>query len=220
MTAVSAEAQVLRVVQDNNRPYGLQNIVDLTAHLGLKKAAVTKALDALVEQGKVTAKDFGKTKIFIPVQAGLQVLSKEDAEAQKAKCRELQQQLQKEAAECKEVEQGLAALRNAPTEEQVLQQIAEAKKELQELQAKLVGLRSGATLVKPEERAAVLKRFTANLDAWRRRRTMFRDIWDGLAEGLEGKQADLFEEIGVETDESVGVSYADAEKLTAKKRKF
>ena len=56
MTAVSAEAQVLRVVEDNNRPYGLQNIVDLTAHLGLKKAAVTKALDSLVEQGKVTAK--------------------------------------------------------------------------------------------------------------------------------------------------------------------
>ena len=47
-----------------------------------------------------------------------------------------------------------------------------------------------------------------------------RAIREGLAEGLEGKQAELFEEIGVETDEAMNVCYAEAEKLTAKKRKL
>lgn len=36
---------------------------------------------------------------------------------------------------------------------------------------------------------------------------------DTISEGIEGKQADLFEEIGVDTDEAAGVTYALFEKL-------
>lgn len=36
---------------------------------------------------------------------------------------------------------------------------------------------------------------------------------DTISEGIEGKQADLFEEIGVDTDEAAGVTYSLFEKL-------
>jgi hypothetical protein len=70
--------------------------------------------------------------------------------------------------------------------------------------AKLEGLRSGATLVTAEERAAVERRFVAAMDAWRKRRGIFRGVWDAVSEGMEGKQADLFEEIGVWWGRRVG----------------
>jgi 26S proteasome regulatory subunit (ATPase 3-interacting protein) len=34
---------------------------------------------------------------------------------------------------------------------------------------------------------------------------------DTISEGMEGKQSDLFEEIGVDTDEAAGVTYAELE---------
>jgi hypothetical protein len=34
---------------------------------------------------------------------------------------------------------------------------------------------------------------------------------DTISEGIEGKQSDLFEEIGVDTDEAAGVTYAELE---------
>jgi len=39
---------------------------------------------------------------------------------------------------------------------------------------------------------------------------------DTISEGLEGKQADLFEEIGVDTDEAAGLTYSQLEQLLSK----
>lgn len=58
------------------------------------------------------------------------------------------------------------------------------------------------------------------MEAWRKRRTLFRTIWDTLSESLDGKQSELFEEMGVETDESAGVSYKEVEALLPKRRRF
>lgn len=52
----AAEATVLKLMQRDNKPFGLQTLVDLLAHQGLKKAAISKALDALAESGKVVSK--------------------------------------------------------------------------------------------------------------------------------------------------------------------
>lgn len=42
---------------------------------------------------------------------------------------------------------------------------------------------------------------------------------DTIAEGIEGKQADLFEEIGVDTDEAAGITYQQMEQLLSGGRK-
>lgn len=56
MSASSVEAQIAAIVVDQNRPFGLQQLVDLGATKGLKKAQVTKAVDALAADGRIIAK--------------------------------------------------------------------------------------------------------------------------------------------------------------------
>ena len=53
---MATEAQVLNLLQGQNKPFGLQNLVDLLAHQGIKKAAIQKALDALAQAIAATNK--------------------------------------------------------------------------------------------------------------------------------------------------------------------
>lgn len=41
-----------------------------------------------------------------------------------------------------------------------------------------------------------------------------------ISENVEGKEADLFEDIGVDLDEGLGVDYKDLEQLMPKRRKI
>jgi hypothetical protein len=54
--------------------------------------------------------------------------------------------------------------------------------QVQELEIKLNKLRGGVTLVRPEERAAVESTLSEKISQWRKRKRMFRDLWDTLTE--------------------------------------
>jgi hypothetical protein len=51
-----AEAHVLNVITQHNKPFAVQGVVDFLQTQGIKKTAVQKALDALVESGKIIMK--------------------------------------------------------------------------------------------------------------------------------------------------------------------
>ncbi|PNH08274.1 Homologous-pairing protein 2 [Tetrabaena socialis] len=146
MATHSAEATIERIAREHNKPFSLQQLADLGQTTGLKKAQVTKAVDALVASGRLTAK-------------------------------------------------------------------------LEEDSAKLKLLKSGTVLVTAEERAAVEKLLQTNLEWWRKRRSMFKGIWSTISENLDGKQSALFEEAGIETDETAGADLAEAERLIPKKQR-
>mmetsp|Transcript_4916 Transcript_4916/g.10563 ORF Transcript_4916/g.10563 Transcript_4916/m.10563 type:complete len:223 (-) Transcript_4916:334-1002(-) len=210
---MSAEAQVLQLIQGNNKPYGLQSLVDWLAQHGIKKAAIQKALDALAESGKIIAKEFGKTKIFIPPQNSLQVLSKEDLEEKQKRIKELTEQLQQHKQEAKELETELNGWRNSLTDEEIAQQTTHLTKQLADLSGKLSSLSAGTVLVSAEERESAEKALSSNMEAWRKRKAMFKNIWGTVSEGLDGKETDYFEAMGVDTDASVGADYSQLEKL-------
>lgn len=54
--------------------------------------------------------------------------------------------------------------------------------QVKEMEKKLINLREGVTLVSPEERKAVERVYTEVLNQWRRRKRMFKDIWDAITE--------------------------------------
>lgn len=54
-----------------------QTVADMLASKGFKKGQCDKALMALAGQGKIIVKEFGKTKLFIPLQDGLEALGPE-----------------------------------------------------------------------------------------------------------------------------------------------
>lgn len=50
------------------------------------------------------------------------------------------------------------------------------------MEVKLAKLREGVTLVSPEERKAVEAMFTDMMNQWRKRKRMFKDLWDAITE--------------------------------------
>ena len=50
------------------------------------------------------------------------------------------------------------------------------------MENKLTKLRGGVTLVSPEERKAVESMFSEKISQWRKRKRMFKDLWDTLTE--------------------------------------
>lgn len=54
--------------------------------------------------------------------------------------------------------------------------------QVKEMEEKLLKLRGGVTLVKPEERKAVEETYSDRLSQWRKRKRMFKDLWDAITE--------------------------------------
>ena len=52
------------------------------------------------------------------------------------------------------------------------------------MEDKLVKLRKGVTLVRPEERKAIVEMYSEKLSQWRKRKRMFKDVWDAITENL------------------------------------
>jgi 26S proteasome regulatory subunit (ATPase 3-interacting protein) len=91
--------------------------------------------------------------------------------------------------------------------------VASLRADSDALDVKLQALRGGAALVSAADVAAAEKSFGAMLAAWARRRRVFLNIWGEVSQNMEGKESDLFEEMGVETDEAVGEALGDYQRL-------
>lgn len=50
------------------------------------------------------------------------------------------------------------------------------------MEEKLTKLRGGVTLVSPEERKAIEALYSSTISQWRKRKRMFKDIWDSITE--------------------------------------
>lgn len=50
------------------------------------------------------------------------------------------------------------------------------------MEKKLNKLREGVTLVNPEERKAIESLYSEAISQWRRRKRMFKDVWDAITE--------------------------------------
>lgn len=50
------------------------------------------------------------------------------------------------------------------------------------MEEKLIKLREGITLVRPEDKKAVQDMYSDKINQWRKRKRMFRDIWDTVTE--------------------------------------
>lgn len=62
------------------------------------------------------------------------------------------------------------------------------------MEDRLVKLRGGVTLVKPEDRKMVEDMFLEKLNQWRKRKRMFKEVWDTLTENMpnDPKQFKVF----------------------------
>ncbi|PSR88261.1 Homologous-pairing protein [Actinidia chinensis var. chinensis] len=202
----SAEGIVLNFVNEQNRPLNSQNVADALQKFNLKKAAIQKALDTLADSGRISFKEYGKQKIYVARQDQFDIPNSEELNQMKEQNAKLQEKLDEQKREINEVEGEIKALQSNLTLEQIRTKEADLRKKVEEMEETLTKLRGGVTLVSPEERKAVEGIYVDTVSQWRRRKRMFRDVWDAITENLPKDIKEFKEELGIEYDEDLGVS--------------
>lgn len=78
------------------------------------------------------------------------------------------------------------------------------------LQKKLSDLQENQVLISKEEKDKINSENEKMVKMWRKRRRMAMDILDAILEGYPKKKKDLYDDIGIETDEDVGAKLPKA----------
>ncbi|XP_057961520.1 homologous-pairing protein 2 homolog isoform X2 [Malania oleifera] len=178
----SVEGIVLNFVNEQNRPLNSQNAADSLQKFSLKKAAVQKALDTLADSGRISFKEYGKQKIYLARQDQFDIPNGEELVRMKEENAKLQETLGEQKKKISEVEGEIKALQSNLTLEQIHAKEAKMRMGIEEMEDKLNKLRGGVTLVSPEERKVVEKMYLESISQWRRRKRMFKDLWDSITE--------------------------------------
>ncbi|KAI3911049.1 hypothetical protein MKW98_015706 [Papaver atlanticum] len=215
----TAESIVLKFVNEQNRPLNAQNVADALQKDNLKKTAVQKALDSLCDSGRITFKEYGKQKIYVARQDQFDIPNSEELDRMKKENATLQQDLEEQNRAIGEVEGEIRALQSNLTLEQIRAKQAKLETEVEAMEEKLNKLRDGVTLVRPEDRKAIEKLYLEKISHWRKRKRMFKDIWDTITENSPKDLKEFKEELGIEYDEDVGVSLQSLSELMPQNKK-
>ncbi|KAK9934775.1 hypothetical protein M0R45_021905 [Rubus argutus] len=202
----NTEAIVLKFVNEQNKPLNSQNVADALQKFNLKKTAVQKSLDTLADSGKISFKEYGKQKIYLARQDQFEIPNSEELNQMKEANTKLQEQLAEQKRAVSEVEGEIKALQSNLTLEQIKEKDTKLRKEVKELEDKLEKLRGGVTLVKPEDRKIIEQMFSEKISQWRKRKRIFKDLWDTITENSPKDIKEFKEELGLEYDEDVGVN--------------
>ncbi|XP_074573705.1 homologous-pairing protein 2 homolog [Curcuma longa] len=121
-----------------------------------------------------------------------------------------------------EVEAEIKALQSNLTLEEIRAKEAELLSEVDEMGSKLSKLHSGVVLVKPEDKKLIEDTYIEKINHWRKRKRMFKELWDAITENSPKDLKEFKEELGLEYDEDIGVSLQTYGELVnhSKKRKI
>lgn len=215
----SAEGIVLDFVNEQNRPLNSQNVADFLQKYNLKKASVQKALDALADSGRISFKEYGKQKIYIAKQDQFNIPNGEELVRMKDENAKLQQELEEQKRAVSEVETEIKNLQSNLTLEQIREKEAILRKEVEEMERNLDKLHGGVVLVRPEERKVVEELYLDRISQWRRRKRMFKDLWDAITENSPKDLKEFKDELGIEYDEDAGVNLQSLSNLMPQGKK-
>ncbi|XP_050373514.1 homologous-pairing protein 2 homolog isoform X1 [Argentina anserina] len=215
----NTDAIVLRFVNEQNKPLNSQNVADALQKFNLKKTAIQKSLDSLADGGKISFKEYGKQKIYLARQDQFDIPNSEELNRMKDANTKLQEQLAEQKRAVGEVEGEIKALQSNLTLEQIKEKDTKLRKEVKELEDKLEKLRGGVTLVKPEDRKIIEQMYSEKISQWRKRKRIFRDLWDTITENSSKDLKEFKEELGLEYDEDVGVDIQSFSDLLPKSSK-
>lgn len=187
----------------------MQNLVDSLQKENVKKAAVERSLASLVEKGTVTKKEYGKAKIFILAQDKLELPDPEEVTALEHEMQTLTTQLDEISQRVKLKHEKANALRQQYTLDDAMERDESLRQELQRKESKLKCLGDGSKLITKEDKAKIELNYYNLRSLWKKYKRTVTEITNQIGEAMGKKNAVLIEEIGIESDESVGVKIAD-----------
>ncbi|KAI8847694.1 Tat binding protein 1-interacting protein-domain-containing protein [Chytridium lagenaria] len=195
---------ILRYVKEKNRPY---SATDIFSNLkgAFAKPVVQKILAQLVEESKINGKQYGKQWVYVAKQEEVSTLSPEETAEVDATLSKTTSDLSEITAKNKEMEKRLNILTSAMTNEEMESKIESLKQETDAMRIRLTQLRDGQQLVTDEERTKITWMYDTYRLMWRQRKKMFMEAWRTVTENLPGNPKELMEQLGIETDEAVGM---------------
>ncbi|XP_040187756.1 homologous-pairing protein 2 homolog isoform X2 [Rana temporaria] len=201
---------ILKYLNGQNRPHSTQDVFsNLQKEHGLGKTAVVKAMEQLAQQDKIKEKVYGKQKIYFADQEQFPSVSDSELRNLDAQISKLSTTLQGTQQSCRQLESELKDLNKSMTNEEMLKEIKELKKECSIHQEKLQKIKSATNHVTPEHKEKVYNERKQYCNEWKKRKRMAMDIFDAILEGYPKSKKQFYEEVGVETDEDLNVTLPD-----------
>ena len=112
--------------------------------------------------------------------------------------------------ELKQAEAKLKELQSQPTNTEAERQIAELESMVCNMEERLHKLSNEQNLVTKEEKESISKNHEIAIKEWRKRKRMCTNVIDAILEGYPKSKKDFLEEVGIETDEDMGVKIPDS----------
>jgi len=200
------DVAILEYLEQQNRPYSAVDIYN-NLHKEFGKTAVEKSLETLSEDGKIDKKTYGKQKVFAPCQSKYGDYNENELKGLDCNIKELQEELTLLSSQVKKKDNELNGLSSQIKTEDAVAAIENLIKENEVLKDRIQKLKTGTVLITKEERKKIFENKEKNVSHWRKRKRLTTDIVDSILEGYPKSKKDLLEEVGMETDEEVGVSF-------------
>jgi 26S proteasome regulatory subunit, ATPase 3, interacting protein len=191
-----------------NRPFSVQNIVDALQKFGVKKTGVERALAALVAKGVVSKKEYGKMSIFILAQDKLELPDQGETEVTDIEIKDLSGKIQVLGEDISNLREQIARLQSIRTLEEAREELQRLESEISTKEAKLEKVGDGSELIDEEEKLQLETAYFKVFSAWKKRKSMVRNVADLIGESSGMKAKDFYSEVGVETDEDVNIDIA------------
>lgn len=201
----SPEAIVLQKIQEKNRPFNSVSLGD-ELHNEIKQTQLKKILDQLTNDGVISCKISGKAKFYFAKQDGLTVASPEELDEFDERIAQLKEKAGQLASRVNELRAQRDKLANMKPIEELKQYRIDIENQVQVENQKKDDLIKAVEGISPEDAEKYEKNFNDRCNQWKTRRSQCKEIIDQLSEATEKKPAVLIEELGLETDESHGLT--------------
>jgi len=187
-----------------NRPFSSNDVFSNLQRHGVGKSAVEKALDQLVKDNKIFMKLNGKQKIYCVVQPDSTVEDQNEIQSIDEELMKINEALREVERKYKESETEVKTLQGTYSTEEAKDKVAEMEKTVSELKSQLDQMsKTSGNVISLKDRGQVKKEYETMTKEYRKRKRMCTDILDSILENCPKPKKALFEEIGIETDESV-----------------
>lgn len=202
---VTLEDKVFDYFVAQNRPYNVTDVVS-NLHNEYKKSEIQKAIDTLVATEKLLEKENGKQKIYFVNQSHFPKVDEKELADMDEEIKKLNSVLASKKAELRNKEAKYTAFTSRLTLDQVRSQKVAVANEIEMLNQKLVNVEEMMKNTDPKELERLKKERQKYVDEWKKRKRLAMNVLDMISEYYDKDRKVLIEEIGIETDEEVGVA--------------
>ncbi|OMJ14528.1 Homologous-pairing protein 2-like protein [Smittium culicis] len=187
-----------------NRPLNANDVAN-SLQGSVSKTNVLKVLTSLAASGKIVGKTYGKQVIYCANQDNVEIPSLDDAEAETARIDQLTELIASTKTQNSILVSKNNSLKAQKTIPQISSRIDFLKSENHNSSQRILKLQSG-DVISQDEKVSIESEYKNNVKLWSQRRRLFKDIFDSITENYPGKPKDLLAQLGIETDEDVGIN--------------